>query len=83
MNIGAELTTEQKVAALTDAKSLIVKELYHLCLMVGVDPDTVDTATFDVSKIDLTPITAGRLLAIQKQLSNLSTITGKLEELNA
>jgi hypothetical protein len=79
MGLEQFLTEDDKVAALTEVRSFMYKELFHLCIRVGIDPMDFEYETWEMPEItkDNEHIFAV-LSAVNQACINLNIIDRKL-----
>ena len=71
------LNTEQKIRAITDARTNMMNELFGLLVRAGIDPDEFDSTTWV-----LTESSTGDEIRIAALLTNITRAGTKIDELS-
>lgn len=79
MGLEQFLTEDDKVAALTEVRSFMYKELFHLCIRAGIDPMDFEYETWEMPEITTDKEHIFSVLsAINQACINLNIVDRKL-----
>jgi hypothetical protein len=81
MGLEQFLTAEDKVASLTEVRSFMYKELFQMCIRVGIDPMDFEYETWQIPEYTQENIhLAGMYGIVNQTCKNLMIIDRKLAE---
>jgi len=82
MGLEQFLTAEDKVAALTDIRSFMFKELFQMCIRVGIDPMDFEYETWVLpERTEDNQFMYSPLMMLSQTCKNLIIIDQKLAQL--
>lgn len=81
VSIGDELTLEQKIQTLREVKAHLSREIYSLCLFLGLDPEVFDPETYTPDPATSTPVSLPRWQSLSRHCETLTVVKNKLAEL--
>lgn len=73
------LTTEVKIMALESTVSQLETDIYRCCVLLGLDPATIDPATYSYE----TPVVRHESVTIRQSLDSLISVKNELQLLKA
>jgi len=69
------LTTEVKIMALESTVSQLETDIYRCCVLLGLDPATIDPATYSYE----TPVVRHESVTIRQSLDSLISVKNELQ----
>jgi hypothetical protein len=73
------LTTEVKIMALESTVTRLETDIYRCCILLGLDPATIDPATYSYE----TPVIRHESVTIRQSLDSLVSVKNELQLLKA
>lgn len=89
MTIFANLSNEEKLIIANSMKDSVTRELYRLCSMLGIDPETFDPVTYPDPSPTFDPTASstnpnyGEKQMLYAMCQKYQTLTGQIETLNS